>query len=155
MNPEVKRIIRDIGGAFGVSHTQIMARSRQSKHVEARWYSWYALYLRGYTQQEIGRIWQVHHSAVGHAIQRIRFWIDTGEHHTAHVVHGIRHLLAHQMMRYRYQVQLSGSVLVESSRELGPATVRERALVNVGRGECKFTVTNTDFSEVSAELEAA
>lgn len=155
MNPEVKRIVKEIGEALNVSPSEIMGRVRLRRIVEARWFCWYALYLRGYSMVEIANIWHVNHTAIVHANQRIRFWINSGENHTKHVVRNIAHLLNIHSLRYRYKVALHGDVLVESSRPLQPASIRERALAEVDRGECKFIVANTDASEIKPRLEEA
>jgi len=155
MNPEVKRIIKDVSEGMNVSRSEIMGRVRMRRIVEARWICWYALYLRGYSMTEIAGIWNVNHTAVVHAKQRLSFWINTRETHTKHVVKNIAHLLSINALRYRYKVALHGDVLVESSRPLQPASIRERALAEVDRGECTFVVASTDASEIKPQLEEA
>ena len=58
-------------------------------------------------------------------------------------------MLETQQHKYRYHVTVNGEVIVTSSKELNPSSIRERALAEVDRGMCQFTTETIDRKEVS------
>ncbi|MBH62316.1 MAG: hypothetical protein CL569_07695 [Alphaproteobacteria bacterium] len=138
MNIEAKRITHEVADTLGVNFRDIMSRKRSQRMVEARWYCWLALHALDYSCEEIAQMWSVHHTAVSHAIRRIRELKKIGEKRTASLHAKLHHVLDVKSHRFRYSVKLDGTVYVSSSKELNGMSIRERALAEVDRGNCEF-----------------
>ncbi len=151
IDAHIEHIIKEVSDVLGVSREKILNYGRQQHVVDARWFVWYALYLRGYTVTQIGDAFGRHHTGVSHALREIRARYQVNDRRTKKITAQLWHILDHDLQKYQYQVELKGNVIVTSSTELSGHSIRERALAEVDRGVVDLK-TDTTAREV---LEAA
>ena len=149
MTFEERKITKDVGDRLDVKFSEIMGRCRRDDIVRARWFVWYALILRGYSYTNVAKTFGVHHTAVSHAVQSLRMRIAINDRPTMKAVARLIHILDTARQRFRYAITVSGNVIVTSSIELEPATLRERALAEVETGACDFTTQTIERKEIA------
>ena len=100
MTFEEKKITKDVADRLGVKFSDIMGRCRRWDYVQARWFVWYALILRGYTYTNVAKTFSVHHTAVSHAVQSLRLRIAINDRPTMKDVARLIHILDTARQRF-------------------------------------------------------